>query len=151
MFRHGHGAILAASRRPFTRPARTSNFASPRRRGRVDGGEAAWQEAPMSIVGSLKDVVVSRAVRLMSDPRLTKIASDPRVMNAAMKALSLGNTVRAELTKATRLAAGVLGIATEEEMANLRSSVQTLEDSVAVLEASRPSAPVREAPTSRTG
>ena len=90
---------------------------------------------PMSMFGALKDVVVGRAVRLMSDPRLTKVASSPRVMNAAMKALSLGGTVKTELGKATRLAAGALGIATEEEVASLRSTIQNLEDTVATLEA----------------
>lgn len=92
----------------------------------------------MSMFGSLKDVVVGRAVRLMSDPRLTKVASDPRVMNAAMKALSLGGTVKTELSKATRVAAGVFGLATEEEVAALRSTIQTLEDTVATLEARKP-------------
>jgi hypothetical protein len=89
----------------------------------------------MSMFGSLKDVVVGQAVRLMSAPRLTKVASDPRVMSAAMKALSLGGTVKTELGKATRMAAGVFGLATEDEVASLRSTIQTLEDTVATLEA----------------
>jgi hypothetical protein len=102
---------------------------------RVDGRERAWQEAAMSMLGSLKDVFVERAMRLVSDPRLTKVASDPRVMNAAMKALSLGGTLKTEMSKATRLAAGVFGLATEEELAALRTTIQTLEDTVATLEA----------------
>jgi hypothetical protein len=89
----------------------------------------------MSLLGSCKDVIVGRAVRLMSDPRLTKLASSPRVMNAAMKALSVGGNVKTELTKATRLVAGAFGIATEEEVTALRSTIQTLEDTVAILEA----------------
>jgi hypothetical protein len=88
----------------------------------------------MSMLGSLKDVVVGRAMRIMSDPRITKVVSDPRVMNAAMKAMSLGGSVKAELDRATRLAAGVLGIATQEEVASLRSTIRNLEDTVAVLE-----------------
>jgi hypothetical protein len=95
----------------------------------------AWQELAMSMFGSLKDVVVERAMRLASDPRLTKLASNPKVMGTAMKALSLGGSVKTEVTKATRLAAGLFGIATEEEVATLRSTVQTLEDTVATLEA----------------
>lgn len=77
----------------------------------------------------------------MSDPRLTKVASNPLVMNAAMKALSLGGVIRTEMGKATRLAAGVFGIATEEEIATLRSTIQNLEDTIATLEA-RNAAPV---------
>jgi hypothetical protein len=89
----------------------------------------------MSMLDAFKDLVVGRVVRLMSDPRLTQVASSPRVMNAAMKALSLGGSVKAEMGKATRLAAGALGIATEEEVAILRSTIQGLEDTVATLEA----------------
>ena len=89
----------------------------------------------MSMLGSFKDVVVGRAMRLVSDPRLTRVASDPRVMSAAMKALTLGGTVKSEISKLTRVVAGVLGIATEEEVSALRSTIQTLEDTVAVLEA----------------
>ena len=89
----------------------------------------------MSMLASFKDVLIGRAMRFVSDPRLTKVASNPRVMSAAMKALSLGGSVKSEIGKATRLAAGVFGIATEEEVATLRSTIQTLEDTVATLEA----------------
>lgn len=89
----------------------------------------------MSLLGSFKDVVVGRAIRLMSDPRVTRVAASPRVMNVAMKALSVGGSVKNELSKATRVAAGVFGIATEEEVATLRSTIQNLEDTVATLEA----------------
>jgi polyhydroxyalkanoate synthesis regulator phasin len=89
----------------------------------------------MSMFGSVKDVVVGKAMRLASDPRLTKMVSDPRVMNAAMKALSMTGNVRNELSKATRMAAGIFGIATQEEVASLRSTIQNLEDTVATLEA----------------
>lgn len=96
---------------------------------------AHGKKPPMSILGSFKDVVVGRAIQLMSDPRLTKVASNPRVMNAAMKALNVGGAVKVEIARATRLAAGVFGIATEEEVASLRSTIQNLEDTVATLEA----------------
>jgi hypothetical protein len=95
----------------------------------------AWQETTMSMFGSLKDVMVERAMKLASDPRLTKLATNPRVMGTAMKALSFTGSVKTEVSKATRLAAGLFGIATEEELASLRSTVQTLEDTVATLEA----------------
>ena len=42
----------------------------------------------MSMFGAVKSAVFGQAMRLMSDPRLSKVVSDPRVMNAAMKALS---------------------------------------------------------------
>lgn len=88
----------------------------------------------MPLLSSVKDVIVGRAMRLMSDPRLGKVIGDPRVTGAAMKALSLGGAVKTELDKATRLAAGVFGLATQDEVASLRATIQNLEDTVAVLE-----------------
>jgi hypothetical protein len=89
----------------------------------------------MSMLGAVKDVVVGRAMRLMSDPRLSRLMGDPRVMNAAMKAVSFGGSVKSELDRASRFAAGLFGLATQEEVSALRSTIQTLEDTVAVLEA----------------
>jgi len=79
--------------------------------------------------------VVGRAMRLMSDPRVSRVMGDRRVMNVAMKAVGIGGTVKAELDRATRFAAGLLGFATQEEVSALRSTVQSLEDSLAIMEA----------------
>jgi len=86
------------------------------------------------MLNSLKDVVVGRAMKLAGNPRVTKMMGDPRVMNAAMKAMSLGGAVKSNMDKAGRLAAGVFGLATQDEVANLRATIQTLEDQVAQLE-----------------
>jgi hypothetical protein len=91
----------------------------------------------MSMFGSVKDMVIGRAVRLMSDPRVSRVMGDPRVMNAAMRAMSVGGTVKAELDRASRFAAGILGFATQEEVSSLRSTIQTLEDQLAILESQR--------------
>jgi hypothetical protein len=84
--------------------------------------------------GAMKDMMIGRAMRLMSDPRVSRMMGDPRVMNAAMRAMSVGGSVKAELDRATRFAAGVLGFATQEEVSALRSTIQTLEDQIAVME-----------------
>jgi len=94
----------------------------------------------MSMMNSLKDVLVGQAMKLAGNPRVTKLVSDPRVMNAAMKAMSLGGAVKTNMDKAGRLAAGVFGLATQEEVATLRQTIQTLEDTVASLEARGPGA-----------
>jgi len=86
------------------------------------------------MMSSLKDVLVGQAMKLAGNPRVTKLVSDPRVMNAAMKAMSLGGAVKTNMDKAGRLAAGVFGLATQEEVATLRQTIQTLEDTVASLE-----------------
>ena len=89
------------------------------------------------MIGAMKDVMVGRAMRLMSDPRVSRMMGDPRVMNAAMRAMSVGGSVKAELDRASRFAAGVLGFATQEEVSTLRSTIQTLEDQLAVMESQR--------------
>jgi len=75
------------------------------------------------MLDAVKDAVVGRAMRLMGDPR---------VMNAAMKAVGWGGSVKAELDRASRFAAGLFGLATQEEVSALRSTVQSLEDNIAV-------------------
>ncbi len=89
------------------------------------------------MIGAMKDMVIGRAVRLMSDPRVSRVMGDPRVMNAAMRAMSVGGSMKAELDRASRFAAGVLGFATQEEVSTLRSTIQTLEDQLSVMESQR--------------
>jgi hypothetical protein len=84
----------------------------------------------MSMLDSVKDAVLGRAMRLMSDPRVSRVMGDPRVMNVAMKAVGLGGTIKAELDRASRFAAGLFGLATQEEVSALRSTVETLEDNL---------------------
>ncbi len=88
----------------------------------------------MPVLKSIKDVVVGQAFKLAGSPRVSKLVSDPRLMNAAMKAMTVGGAVKTNLDKAGRLAAGAFGLATHEEVANLRSTIQQLEDQVATLE-----------------
>jgi len=84
----------------------------------------------MPVIKSIKDVVVGQAMRLAGSPRVAKFASDPRLMNVAMKALSLGGTLKSGMDRAGGVAAGVLGLATQQEVANLRATIQQLEDTV---------------------
>ena len=93
------------------------------------------------MIGAMKDMVIGRAMRLMSDPRVSRLMGDPRVMNAAMRAMSVGGTMKAELDRASRFAAGLLGFATQEEVSTLRSTIQSLEDQIAVMEAHRDGEP----------
>jgi hypothetical protein len=102
---------------------------------RVDQAGTAWENQPaMSMMSSLKEALLGQAMKLAGDPRVTKLMTDPRLMNAAMKAMSFGGTVKGKLDQAGKLAGGVFGLATQEEVAGLRSTIQNLEDQVAVLE-----------------
>jgi len=88
----------------------------------------------MAVLKSIKDVVVGQAFKFAGSPRVSKLVSDPRLMNAAMKAMSLGGAVKSNLDKAGRLAAGTFGLATHDEVITLRSTNQHLEDQIATLE-----------------
>jgi hypothetical protein len=88
----------------------------------------------MSMLDAVKTRVVGQAMRLMSDPRVSRMLGDQRVMNVAMKAVGVGGSIKAELDRATRFAAGVLGFATQEEVSALRSTIQSLEDNLAIVE-----------------
>ncbi|MEA2696031.1 MAG: hypothetical protein QOI66_302 [Myxococcales bacterium] len=88
----------------------------------------------MSVLNTVKDAVVGQAMRLMSDPRLSRMMGNPKVVNAAMKAMNLGGSVKAEMDKATRFVASVFGFATQDEVSALKSTVQTLEDQIAIMQ-----------------
>ena len=89
----------------------------------------------MSFINSLREKVVGQAMKIASSPTVTKLATDPRLMNAAMKAMNLGSAVKTNLDRAGKMAAGTFGWATQDEVASLRSTIQTLEDQLASLEA----------------
>src|ERR1700722_20962657 len=81
-------------------------------RARVDASRTPWHNDRMSMLDAVKDVVVGRAMRVMSDPRISRVMGDERVMNVAMKAVGIGGSIKAELDRASRFAAGLFGLAT---------------------------------------
>jgi hypothetical protein len=87
----------------------------------------------MSLMSTLKDAVVGQAMKLAANPKVTNLVSDPRLMNAAMKAMSLGSSVKGNMDKAGRAAAGAFGLATRDEIASLRTTIESLEDQLAAL------------------
>ena len=103
----------------------------------------------MSFMNTIKDAVVGQAMKLASNPKVTNLVSDPRLMNAAMKAMSLGSTVKGNMDRAGRAAAGAFGLATRDELATLRTTIETLEDQLAALSAVK-SAPPPAAPPKPT-
>ncbi|MDX2023331.1 MAG: hypothetical protein SF187_24060 [Deltaproteobacteria bacterium] len=102
----------------------------------------------MSLLNSVKDTVLGQAMKLAGSPQVTRLMTDPRLMNAAMKAMSLGGTVKEKLDQCGKVAGGVFGLATQDEVSGLRGTIQNLEDQVAVLE-SRAAAAEAEAEAAR--
>lgn len=103
------------------------------------------ETAVMSMLSSVKDVVVGRAMKLMGAPRVSKVMSDPRLMNAAMKAMNAGGSVKGGIDRVTQAAAGALGWLSQEEAADLRSTITTLHETVTALESRAASAEARAA------
>jgi len=88
----------------------------------------------MSMMSSVKDAVLGRAMKLATDPRVAKLVSDPRLVGAAMKAINVGADLKSQATGITRVAAGALGFHTADEVAELRGTIQTLQDTIVGLE-----------------
>lgn len=88
----------------------------------------------MPFFQSLKDIVVGQTLKLAGNPRVSKMVSDPRLMNAAMKAMNMGMVVKSNMDKAGRAAAGAFGLATADEITQLRSTISQLEEQIATLE-----------------
>jgi len=101
----------------------------------------------MPVIKSIKDVVVGQAMRLAAAPACAKFASDPRLMNVAMKGPQPGRHAQVRNGPSWRTwLAGVLGLATQQEVANLRATIQQLEDTVSTLEAKTAAARTQPAP-----
>ncbi len=96
----------------------------------------------MALMGSIKDAVIHQAMKLASNPKVAQLASNPALMNVAMKALAAGGKVKQGVEHTGRAAAAVFGFATHEEVATLRGTIQNLEDQVAMLESRAASAKV---------
>jgi len=94
----------------------------------------------MPVFQSIKDIVVGQALKLAGSPKVSQLVSDPRLMNAAMKVMGAGGAIKANMDKAGKLAASTFGLATQEEVKDLRGTITQLEDHIASLE-SRANAP----------
>lgn len=76
---------------------------------------------------SLKQMVMERGMKLMSDPRVMKLMSNPKVMNLVMKGFQLRGKAQASLDQKTKALAKTLKLATREEVSELKQTIRTLE------------------------
>ena len=82
---------------------------------------------------SLKKRITQQAMKLLSDPRIMKLMQDERFMKAMMAAMSVPGRVSSIVQQQSERLAKVMSIATEQQVRDLRRSVQSLEEQVAVL------------------
>ncbi len=85
----------------------------------------------------LKDRLVSEGMRLATDPRIAKLMQDERFMRLVMTAMSVPGRVQSFTEEQKETIAKTLGLATEQEVKDLKRVVASLEEQVATLSRKR--------------
>jgi cell division FtsZ-interacting protein ZapD len=86
---------------------------------------------------SLKDTLLSQGMKLMSDPRLTKLLQNERVMKAVIMAMSMPGRAQTYAKEGLGHLVHAMSLATEEEVQDLQRTVRRLEDELSRLRADR--------------
>lgn len=102
---------------------------------------------------SMKEKILERGMKLISDPRVVRLISNPRVMHAVGMAFELRGKAQATYEAKVKQIAKTLKLATPEEVAELKRTIRTLQDALVEAEAkpaSKPDAPKTKRRTSKT-
>jgi hypothetical protein len=83
---------------------------------------------------SLKDKILSEGMKLAGNPALSKVIQDERFMKLMMAALSVPGRVQTFTSEQKEQFAKAMGLATAEEVRDLKRIVASLEETVARLE-----------------
>jgi hypothetical protein len=84
---------------------------------------------------SIKDKLVSEGMRLATNPQVAKLLQDERFMKLVMAAMSVPGRVATFTTEQKEGFAKSMGLATADEVRDLRRTVTSLEQSVSRLRA----------------
>ena len=84
----------------------------------------------------LKDRIVSEGMKLATDPRVAKLMQDERFMRLVMTAMSMPGRVSNYTTEQKEAFAKAMGLATADEVRDLKRVVSSLEETVARLQRS---------------
>jgi hypothetical protein len=82
---------------------------------------------------ALKDKLVNEGMKLATNPRVAKLMQDERVMRVFMQAMSMPGKVSSFTQEQKDAFAKAMGLATAEEVRDLRRIVASLEDEIARL------------------
>lgn len=82
---------------------------------------------------SLKEKLVSEGMKLATNPRVAKLMQDERVMKVVMQAVSVPGRVTSFTTEQKEAFAKAMGLATADEVKDLKRTVAALEREVARL------------------
>jgi hypothetical protein len=87
---------------------------------------------------ALKDKLMAEGMKLAGNPQVAKLMQDERFMKLVMTAMSMPGKVSTFTTEQKEHFAKAMGLATEDEVRDLKRTVAALERSVARLEARKP-------------
>jgi hypothetical protein len=85
---------------------------------------------------ALKDKLMAEGMKLAGNPALAKLVQDPRFMRLVMAAMAMPGRVSTFTDEQKDHFAKAMGLATQEEVRDLKRTVAALERTVARLEAS---------------
>lgn len=83
---------------------------------------------------ALKDKLVSEGMKIAASPAIAKLMQDPRFMKLMMTAMSMPGRVESFTAEQKETFAKSMGLATQEEVRDLKRTVAALERAVAKLE-----------------
>jgi hypothetical protein len=83
---------------------------------------------------SIKDRIMSEGMKLATNPAVSRLVQDERFMRLMMAALSMPGRVSSFTTEQKEQFAKAMGLATAEEVRDLKRVVASLEDTIARLE-----------------
>ncbi len=86
---------------------------------------------------SLKDKVMAEGMKLATNPQVAKLMQDERVMKLVMTAVSMPGKVQTFTTEQKEAFAKAMGLATQDELKDLKRQISALEREVAELRSRR--------------
>ena len=86
------------------------------------------------MIDKLKQEMMRRGMRMMTNPKVMKMMADPRVLNAITQGFAIKGQIQSQIEGTLRHVATVLNLATQEDIENLRRTLDQVEDSVSSLE-----------------
>ncbi len=82
---------------------------------------------------SLKDKVMAEGMKLATNPQVAKLMQDERVMKLVMTAVSVPGKVQTFTTEQKEAFAKAMGLATQDEVKDLKRQIAALERELADL------------------
>lgn len=83
------------------------------------------------MIEKMKKNVMQQGMKLLTNPRVMKMMADPRVMKGLMKAMELRGKLQSDLDARLRDVAGILNLATRQEIEGLHQTLRQVEEQLA--------------------